>query len=80
MHCIAHREALAVVDATRAFLEFQMLDRFSNKVYKWVGHSTNQRDELKQSSKDVFVEDYVVVLHIHAVRWLSRGNVMTQLL
>ena len=31
VHCIAHCEAITTGDATRAFLEFQMLDRFANK-------------------------------------------------
>ena len=80
VHCIAHREALAAGDAARSFPNFQMLDRFANKIYEWVGRSTNRRNELKRLLKDVFEEDYVVVLQIHTVRWLSRGNVMTRLL
>jgi hypothetical protein len=43
VHCIAHRETLAAGFATRYFLDFQMLDRFANKVYEWVGRSTNRR-------------------------------------
>jgi hypothetical protein len=80
VHCLAHSEALATGDASRSFPDFQMLDRFANKVYEWVGCSTNRRNELKRLLKDVFEEDYVVVLQIHTVRWLSRGNVMTRLL
>ena len=41
VHCIAHREALATKDEARVFLEFQMLDCFANKVYEWMGFSTN---------------------------------------
>jgi hypothetical protein len=41
MHCLAHREALAAGDAARSFPNFQMLNRFANKVYEWVGRSTN---------------------------------------
>jgi hypothetical protein len=37
-------------------------------------------NELKRLLKDVFEEDYVVVLQIHTVQWFSRGNVMTRLL
>ena len=62
VHCIAHREALAAGDAARSFPYFQMLDRFANKVYEWMGRSTNRRNELKRLLKDVFEEDYVVVL------------------
>ena len=41
VHCIAHRVALATQHAAKAFLGFQMLDRFANKVYEWVGCSIN---------------------------------------
>jgi hypothetical protein len=75
VHCIGHREALAAGDAAKSFPDFQMLDCFANKVYEWVGRSTNRRNELKR-----LLKDYVVVLQIHRVRWLSRGNVMTRLL
>ena len=60
IYFFVHRESLVVGDATRAFLGFQMLDHFANKVYEWVGYSTNRRNELEQLLKDVF-EDYVVV-------------------
>ena len=57
-----------------------MLDRFANKVYEWVGCSINRHNELKRLLKDVFEEDYVVVLQIHTVRGFSRCNVMSHLL
>jgi hypothetical protein len=47
VHCIAHHEVFAAGDAIKAFLEFQMLDQFVNKVYEWVGHSANRHNELK---------------------------------
>ena len=37
VHYIAHCEALVAEDATRAFLQFQMLCHFANKAYEWVG-------------------------------------------
>ena len=39
-----------------------MLNRSTNEVYEWVGRSTNRCNNLKQLLKDVFKEDYVVVL------------------
>ena len=45
-----------------------------------MGHSTNRHNELKQLLKDVFEEDYVVVLQYHTIWWFSRGNVMARLL
>ena len=68
VHCIAHHEALVAGDIARFFLEFQMLDRFANKVHEWVGCSTNQRNKLTQLSNDLFKEDYVVVLQIIAIQ------------
>ena len=79
VHYIAHREALPAGDATRVFLEFQMLNRFGNKVHELMGRSTNRCNELKRLLKDVFEEDYVAVLQIHAICWFSQGNVMTHL-
>jgi hypothetical protein len=49
----------------------------ANKVYECVGRNTNQRNKLKRLLKDIFEEDYVVVLQIHVVQWFSQGNVMT---
>ena len=57
-----------------------MLDRVTNKVYEWEGHSTNQHNELRHLLKDVYEEEFVIILQIHAIWWLSRGNVMTRLL
>ena len=72
VHCSAHCGTLVAEDATRAFLQFQMLNCFANKAYEWVGHSTNQCNKLKPLLKGVFKEDYVVVLQIHVVRWFSQ--------
>ena len=54
VHYITHHEALAARDAARVFSRVQMLDCFANKVYEWVGCSTDQRNELKRLLKDVF--------------------------
>ena len=79
VHCSAHCGTLVAEDATRAFLQFQMLNCFANKAYEWVGHSTNRCNKLKPLLKGVFKEDYVVVLQIHVVRWFSQGNVIDPL-
>ena len=54
VHFIVHCEALATRYATRVFPKFRMLDHFANKVYDWVGCSTNRRNELKWLLNDVF--------------------------
>jgi hypothetical protein len=33
IHCVAHREALAITDATNYFTEFNYIDKLANKVY-----------------------------------------------
>ena len=48
-----------------------MLDHFVNEVYEWAYCNTNQCNELKRLVKVVLEEDYVVVLQIYAVWWLS---------
>ena len=37
VHCISYHDALVAGHATRAFLGFQMLNCFADKVYEWVG-------------------------------------------
>ena len=66
-HCIEHHEALVVGNAAKVFSEFQVLDCFANKIYEWVGRSTNRCNKLKELVKEVFEKDCVVVLQIHAV-------------
>ena len=80
VHCIAHREALAIKDAyimSHAHV-FSFLDVFANKVYSWLGKSTNRHKELKEIMKRHGKGD-LKVLKIHSIRWLSRGQVMERL-
>ena len=49
-------------------------------MYEWVDRSINGRNKLKHFLYDINEGDYAVVLQIHAVWWLSRGNDMTCLL
>lgn len=74
-----YREALAAGDASRATPELQGLDQFATKVYEWVGRSTIRRKELKQLLEE-FEREPLVLLRFHAVRWLSRGQVMERIL
>ena len=72
VHCIAHREALAIKDAyimSHAHV-FSFLDAFANKVYSWLGKSTNRHKELKEIMKRHGKGD-LKVLKIHSIRWLS---------
>ena len=54
------------------------LDAFTNKVYSWLGKSTNRHKELKEIMKRHGKGD-LKVLKIHSIRWLSRGQVMERL-
>ena len=42
IHCVAHREALAITDASNYFLEFIYIDKLDNKVYSWLGKSAKR--------------------------------------
>jgi len=48
IHCISHREALAINDASSYFVELQAIDKFANKVYSWLRKSTKIHGELKE--------------------------------
>ena len=78
VHCIVHCETLDAGDTTRNYLEFQLLNHFANKVYEWVGRSTNRHNEHIRLLGDIIEEDYVVGPQIHIVRWVSRGTIMTR--
>ena len=47
IHCVAHREALAIADASNFFPEFNYIDKLANKVYSWLGKSAKRHGELK---------------------------------
>jgi hypothetical protein len=78
IHCVAHREALAITDATNYFPEFNYIDKLANKVYSWLGKSAKRHGELK-SLMELFQIDKLQVLQIHQIRWLCRGQVMNRL-
>ena len=54
---IVHYKTLNVEDATRDNPELQMLDCFANKVYEWVGRSTNIHNEPIRLLGDIIEED-----------------------
>ena len=78
IHCVAHREALAIADASNYFPEFNYIDKLANKVYSWLGKSAKRHGELK-GLMDLFQIDRLQVLQIHQIRWLSMGQVMNRL-
>ena len=78
-YCIAHREALAANDANDKFLCLGFIDRAANKVYEWLGRSVIWRGTLVKLLL-AFCEETRVFLHIHSVRWLSRGMDMKRMI
>ena len=70
---------MAVGDATASTLEMKVLNDFANFAYTWVGRSGLRRKELTNLMLE-FAEEPLAVLHIHEVRWLSRGQTMQRVL
>ncbi|MCO5567614.1 hypothetical protein L7F22_021308 [Adiantum nelumboides] len=77
-HCIAHREALAILDATKCFPCLSYIDKVANKIYSWI-HGSSLRHTGFQNLLNEMNLQVLEVLQIHDVRWLSRGNVMERL-
>ncbi|MCO5567029.1 hypothetical protein L7F22_020712 [Adiantum nelumboides] len=78
IHCIAHREALAVVDTAKHFACLSYIDKIANKVYSWICASSQRHTEFQALLKEMNLQ-VLEVLQIHDVRWLARGNVMARL-
>ncbi|MCO5592440.1 hypothetical protein L7F22_046442 [Adiantum nelumboides] len=78
IHCIAHREALAVKDATNQFPEMEFMDNLAGKIYSWLGKSGNRHAEFSELLREFQLHD-VKILQLHNVRWLSRGLVMARI-
>lgn len=77
VHCIAHREALAASDAFKKIKQLGFLERLANRIYGWIGMSSLRNGELQGLLKIMDMEK-VKLLHVHSVRWLSMGQVMTR--
>ena len=75
VHCVAHRESLAVVGASNKVLELLYVQKIANKVYSWIQNSPKRSNELNDLLK-LMQTDVLDVLQIHSVRWLSRGEVI----
>ncbi|MCO5558880.1 hypothetical protein L7F22_012470, partial [Adiantum nelumboides] len=78
VHCIAHREALAVLDAVKCFPCLPYIDKIANKVYSWISGSSVRHSCFQSLLKEMHLQ-VLEVLSIHDVRWIARGNVMERL-
>ncbi|MCO5569033.1 hypothetical protein L7F22_022739 [Adiantum nelumboides] len=77
-HYIAHREALAILDATKCFPCLSYIDKIANKVYSWIHSSSLRHSGFQHLLKEMNVH-VLEVLQIHDIRWLSCGKVMERL-
>ena len=57
----------------------EVLDDFANFAYIWVGRFGLRKKELTDLKLE-FAEEPLAVLHIHGIRWLSRGQTMQRVL
>ncbi|KAH7331845.1 hypothetical protein KP509_20G053200 [Ceratopteris richardii] len=78
IHCIAHREALAIADASKGFANLLNVEKLANKVYSWINNSSKRNKELMELL-ELMELDANRVLQVHSIRWLSRGQVMIRL-
>ncbi|MCO5558163.1 hypothetical protein L7F22_011740 [Adiantum nelumboides] len=78
VHCLAHRENLAASQAIGSFPELMHLDKLCRSIYTWLHASGKRMDDLKlvEGALDL---PKLAMLRIHAVRWLSQGQVMERL-
>jgi hypothetical protein len=77
IHSIAYRKALAASDAFKKTKQLGFLERLANRVYGWVGMSSLRNGELQGLLKIMDMEK-VKPLHVHSVRWLNIGQVITR--
>lgn len=78
IHCIAHREALAIISVSKIFYQMKVIDKLAADIYSWLGKSTVRHVEFSGLLKSFEIND-LKVLQSHNVRWLSRGQVMQRL-
>ncbi|MCO5595521.1 hypothetical protein L7F22_049566 [Adiantum nelumboides] len=77
-HCIAHMEALAVLDATKCFPCLSYINKIANNIYSWIHSSSLRHSGFQHLLKEMNVH-VLEVLQIHDIRWLSHGKVMERL-
>ncbi|KAH7426364.1 hypothetical protein KP509_11G098700 [Ceratopteris richardii] len=78
VHCVAHREALVIVDACKGFPCLSYVEKIANKVYSWINASNVRHSDFQKLLQEMNLQ-VLVVLKIHDVRWLARGNVTVHL-
>ncbi|CAI5494602.1 unnamed protein product [Closterium sp. Naga37s-1] len=79
IHCIAHREALAVRDAADEVPELRMVDGVVRAFAEHIGRSSVHYTKF-QNLQQIFCQTNLEAQGIHAVRWLSCGEAVQRLL
>ncbi|MCO5552139.1 hypothetical protein L7F22_005649 [Adiantum nelumboides] len=78
MHCLAHRKNLAASQAVKSFSKLVNLDKLCRSIYSWLHASVKRMDDLKLIESALDLKE-LVMLRIHSIRWLSRGQVMERM-
>jgi hypothetical protein len=79
VHCIAHREYLAVGDAYASNAEAVYFERQMRDILHYYKDSTVRRSSLCQLQHDLGIKE-LALLKLHTVRWLSRAGAAARIL
>ncbi|CAM4543814.1 unnamed protein product [Leuciscus chuanchicus] len=71
VHCVAHRAALAALDAAKAVENIRAYKNTISSVYSFYRHSATRTTRLRQLTAALSDEDLVSLKQPCAVRWLS---------
>ncbi|KAF3856937.1 hypothetical protein F7725_017660, partial [Dissostichus mawsoni] len=71
VHCVAHRAALAALDAAKAVDQVGVYKRTVSSVYSFYKHSASRTNRLRQLTAALGDEDVKSLKQQCAVRWLS---------
>ncbi|KAH7422047.1 hypothetical protein KP509_13G088000 [Ceratopteris richardii] len=62
MHCVAHREAFAVIDACKSFPCLSYIDKIVDKIYSWISASTVRHTDFQKLLEEMNIQ-ILEVLH-----------------
>ncbi|KAK5861548.1 hypothetical protein PBY51_022938 [Eleginops maclovinus] len=71
VHCVAHRAALAALDAEKSVDNITSYKNTISSVYSFYKHSATRTNRLRQLTAELHDEDMVSLKQPCAVRWLS---------
>ncbi|KAH7351519.1 hypothetical protein KP509_19G001100 [Ceratopteris richardii] len=56
VHCVAHREALAIIDACKSFPCLSYIDKIANKIYSWISASTVRHTDFQKLLEEMNIQ------------------------